>query len=793
MVQGRVKVSAASFTDNNFSLGATDHLALLHPTVAGQLRLGTFASDATSVLPGNSAFGVADLNGQALEYTLHGFTATSIGSGSRLYRDSLVIDTRLHTALEHVPQPQNDLNVHIGKVRVTNGQLVPLQTQRHFTIPLGAFAFAGKELSMNSSGFGFKGDLHANGMTLPVTHGMLQPTSFMLGELPAEGMKLLNAVPLTVHRPVIFGFDAVRPEPAWYVALTSGDHHTAAAEISGEHLDGIPADRTVPIASLWLYGNGDQEASLVQGAQPYMLHGVVNTTLQNMILSPDLMVLTAGIDLGIPQFPVYTTALVYDRQDDAMGPLTLQPFNMPPLQFNGIQLAFDRPDQKARHNVSGSSASIRFEPGRMSITGVISDQDPNVFKNLAFTLVKTSQQTRLTVDRDPQQSVRLGGDTPDSRLVMTDVEGAMEVTQGQWSYFYIKGNMPPEMGFEPAADGSPQRMRFEVLGDLKVDDQAIALKNIETPFGSINMVYDPVNHRLAGQVNVGGSVSNGPSMNGSAAMVIDRQGYYFMTGLNVQMSSPQMQGMAFMLLGDYAERTPEMDGMLLQYSLYAQRMIERMNGPMVLDLVMNMLAAQPQLGVQLAQSVTDNRALPNSYKGLFTGGAFNGFFLECGASIPFPVLPNFSIDCSPIAQVNFGVNMGADVRVGANFGSGTYGVGFDAFLDAEMGGAGSMVLFCFAGRIGVYFTTGMDGVFHSNGNWNIQAAGDLTLNGSFTLGGGICSVPCNDWSCLHVTVSGSISMGLIGNFSNSGSDFEIVFGANNTNSSTHEPPPDTEN
>lgn len=793
MVQGRVKVSVASFTDNNFSLGGTGHFALMHPTEVGQLRVGTFASDATSVLPGSSAFRVGDLSGQPLEYDLHGFTATSIASGSRLYRDSLVLDTRLHTALEHVPAPQNDLNVHIGKVRLTNGQLVPIQAERNFNIPLGTFSFAGTELSMNSSGFGFKGDLHANGMTLPVTQGKLQPTSFMLGELPVDGLKLLNAVPLIVHRPAIFGFDAVRPDPAWYVAITSGDHHTAALEISGQHLDGIAADRTVPITSLWLYSNGDQEASLTQGTGSYMLHGIVSTTLQNLILSPDLLVLTAGLELSIPQFPVYTTALVYDRQDNGFGPMTLQPFPMAPLNFNGIQLAFDRPDQKARHNMAGSSASIRFEPGRMTITGVISDQDPNVFKNLAYTLVKTPQHTGLTVDRSPQQSVRLGGDQPGSRIVMTDVEGAMEVTQGEWSFFYIKGNMPPEMGFAPAADGSPQRMRFEVMGDLKVDDQQVELKDIDTPFGNINMVYDPVNHRLAGQVNVGGGVNNGPSMNGSAAIVIDRHGYYFMTGLSVQMSSPQMQGMAFVLLGDYSERTRMMDAMLLQYSLYGQRMIERKSGAMMLDMVMNLLANQPEVGVAMAMGATDGRALPNSYTGLFNGGAFNGFYLECGASIPFPILPNFSIDCSPIAQVAFGVNMGADVRVGANFGSGSYGVGFDTFLDAEMGGAASMGMFCFAGRIGVYFTIGMDGVFHGNGNWNVQASGELDLTGSFNIGGGICSVPCNDWSCLHVSVGGHVGMGLIGNFSNSGSDFRIVLGADNTSSNTHEPPPDTEN
>ncbi|MBX2979491.1 MAG: hypothetical protein KF905_09365 [Flavobacteriales bacterium] len=795
-VQGRVKVSLGSFTDNNFSLGGTEHFALMHPSVQGQLRVNTFGSDATSFHPESTAFRVGDLNGQALNYMLHGFQANSLHANTRLHRDSLVLDTRLRTALANIPAPANDLNIHIGKITLSSGQLLPFQAQRQFSIPLGQFQFEGSELSMNSGGFGFKGILNASGMELPVENGSLQPTSFSFGQLPVEGMKLIGAVPIVAHRPAVFGYDAVRPTPAWFLAVTSGDHNVAGAEIRGEHLDGIPNDRNVPITSIWLYSNGDQEASLSQDMQPYPVHGIVSASLQSLILSPNLLVLTAGLEMGIPQFPVYTTALVYDKQGEGTGPMTLQPFSMSPLNFNGIQLAFDKPSAKGQYNHVGSSASIQFQPGRMTITGVISDENPNVFKNLAYTLVKDQQQTKLTLDRSPQQSVRLGGDNPSSRILMTDVEGEMWVAQQgggpQWNHFYIKGNMPEEMGFEPQ-NGQPQRMRFEVYGDLQVQSQQVKLKDIETPFGNINMVYDAQHHRLAGQLNVSHSVSGGPSMNGSVAIVLDREGYYFMSGLNVQMSNPDMQGMAFLLLGDYAKRTVAMDAMLLQYSLYAHRMIERKNSPAMLQMVLPMLASMPDVGVGMAQGVTDGQALPTAYTALFGSGRFNGFFLECGASIPFPLLPNFSIDCSPIAHVYFGVNMGADVRLGANFGSGTYTVGFDTFMDAAIGGGASMGAFCLSGRIGVYFTIGMNGVFHTNGNWNVQANGNLDLTGSFNIGGGICSVPCNDWTCLHVTVGGSVGMGLVGDFSNSGSDFRIIMGSDNTTSSVHEPPPETEN
>lgn len=796
MVQGRVHVGVGSFSDNNFALQDAEQFALMDPVEQQQMRIPVFTSNAQSYHPADLGMRVVGTNGAPLTYLLHGFQANSISSGSRLYRDSLVLDTRLRTALQHVPAPQNDLNLAIGTITLKNGSLQPFTGERTFTIALGQFQFNGDHLSMNSGGFAFKGTLNANGLTLPVTNGRLYPTSFSLGSMSVANMKLIDAVPVTAHRPAVFGYDAVRPAPAWYVAVTSGDHNTAGLSISGQYLDGIPNDRSVDLSSLWLYSNGDQEASLMHGNAPYVLHDVVSVSLQQVLLSASLLTFPTALELGMPGFPAYTTALVYDKQGDGVGPMKLQPFNMQPVAVNGIQMAFDKQQVPAMVNVAGDSHCIVFSPGRVTIKGVISDQDPNVFKNLRYTLTKTTSDTRLVVDRSPQQSVRLGGDNPGSRILMTDVEGEMWV-QGQglnasWNHFYLKGNMPEEMGFEPTAQG-PQRMRFEVRGDLAVESQQIKLKDIETPFGNINMVYDPMHHRLSGQMNVAHSVSGGPSMNGSVAIVLDREGYYFMTGLNVQLSNPEMQGMAFLLLGDYARRTVEMDAMLLQYSLYAHRMIERKNSPVMLQMVLPMLASMPEVGVGLAQGVTGGEALPVAYTALFGSGRFNGFFIECGASIPFPLLPNFSIDCSPIAHVYFGVNMGADVRLGANFGSGTYTVGFDTFMDAAMGGAASMGTFCFAGRIGVYFTIGMNGVFHTNGNWNVQATGNLDLKGSFRIGGGMCPSACEGMTCLHVSVDGNIGMGMVGNFSNSGNDFRIIMGSDNTTSSVHEPPPDTEN
>jgi hypothetical protein len=789
-VQGAVEVSLASFQVSNFSTQQGQGLALVAP--AGGMRLPVFASNAQSWFPVTQGYNVSKADGQPIDYTLYGFQANSITAGSILTRDSLVLDTRIHTALEHIPAPDNDLDLAIGTIAFRNGELQPFARTKDFTIPLGQFSMEGTEMNLSNAGFGFKGTLMASGMQLPVTNGLLEPTRFLLGELNAENMSLMGTIPVEALFPAEFGYDAVRPQPAWYVMVSSRDQNVTGARISGQHLDGIPANRDVPITSIWLYSNGAQSVALRSNIPSYPLHGIVDFHLQSMSILPNLLTLSGELNLGIPGFPTFTTAMLYDKTPNGMSAYHLGDFSMPPVATNGVQVAFNKGAQRGSFGIAGNQNCMTFAQGQLTIKGVISDVDPNVFKNLAYTLVKTNQQTKLTVDRDPQQSVRLGGDNPASRILMTDVEGEMWVVQGnagpEWNTFYIKGNMPEEMGFEPQ-NGQPQRMRFEVHGDLAVENQQVKLKDIETPFGNINMVYDMQHHRLSGQLNVSHGVSGGPSMSGSAAIVIDKEGFYFMSGLNVNLSSPAMTGYAFVLLGDYYTRTPEMDALLMQYSLHVQKKIERRMHPLLQTVVQQLAINEPQLAVQMALADIPD-LFPPTYEGLFGTGPFNGFYFNAGAQIPLPVIPSFSIDCQPVVTLEMGCDGGIDVRFGANFGSGTFGVGFDTFVDIYMGGGVNAGLICAYGRIGLFLSVGLDGVFQSNGNYTITGSGNVELSGDVTVGGGACtSTYCNDFTCLHFSVGGTIGLGMQAVISNSGSNFEFTMGSNGTSSQRNDPPP----
>ena len=62
-------------------------------------------------------------------------------------------------------------------------------------------------LTLTGDSSGFTGETE-------VTDGTLEPTRFQLGEMDANSMKLMGTIPVSAARPVEFGYDAVRPQPA---------------------------------------------------------------------------------------------------------------------------------------------------------------------------------------------------------------------------------------------------------------------------------------------------------------------------------------------------------------------------------------------------------------------------------------------------------------------------------------------------------------------------------------------------------------------------------------------------
>ncbi len=788
--EGKVTIELTSFVDNNIGLPDGQLFYLAHRN--GNQTATTFpvfTSSGTAVVTAQQGIGLSDANGGAIHYWLHGLDARAAAHTSKLHRDSMVLDTRLQTALQYVDNPNLDLP--IGSVTIGGDrELEDVDRAIDATTTMGSFSIGWNHIRLSSSQGGamLNGTINAAGMNLPFRNAALSRTQFQVpdGSLDADNIRLLDHIEVQVQAPASFGYEAARN--AWVVAIYEAGRSFSnpSAAFGTAQLQGFPANRTIPISSIYLYSDDTRDINLYNsGNYLYRLHDIVDFHIDNILPAQDILKMPGTLNLGIPNFPSYSSAVQYDKVAGGVSGLSFQHFDMHPVSVNGVVMGFD----PGSNTSPGNPSSITFAHGRLTVKGTVSDENPEVFRGIRTTLTKTNQLTELVIDEPTgaRQLLPLGGANTSSRMILREIAGKMSVVGGRWNHLYIDGDMPEDMGF--TADG--KRMRFQVLGALKVDGQQVKLKDISTPFGNINLAYDLANHRLSGGLQVGGN-AGGASFSGAINMVIDRSGYYFMSGLSVSLPSPKMEGMGFLLIGDYGGRTVEMDALLTSYSQYIQRKLKIVD-PARAATALSLLSQNPQAGIDLVRGVLGGNYLPVAYTRLFRGGPFNGFYFNAGASIPIPLIPSFELDLSPIAEFGMSVNMGADVRFGANFGAqDTYGVGFSVFLDAYFGGGANAGLLCVYGRIGAMIGVNMDGVFSTGGNYTITGSGDLALSGFLRVGGGACGSPqCDDITCPSAEIGGTVQCGVRGTFTNSSTDFDIylVTDAGLGEKSVHEPPP----
>lgn len=797
-IGGRLAIHVGSFNDNNFGfLEGQEMFGVADLPGAGSTgEMNAFRATGPSPVDPNTGLYAVNQNNEGLRYLLHGFEAQSVIANSRIRRETLTLDTRLNTNLLYVQNPNLNLNIGILTMDMAERTISPTDTPTNFEIPLGGgFRVNGNVLRINSSGIQFDGSVDVKSLSMDFTgaHFRRYPQGDMFeipdGSLQVDDLSLLGVKPVQVNRPASFGYDAVGWQ-AWALVIAGeGSYQNPVASISTNDLDGFEPNRTIPLSVVRFYSNGLEEVQIYhEGNYGYRVYDIADFTVQNVFMYDDSFKFSGALNLGIPNFPVYATALGYNVAGNNLSNAQLEGFYMNPIAMNGIVLRFN-PDRFINNQQGTSVNSIVFSQGRIEIRGALSDEDPDVFRDILYTLVKTNESTRLDIDRNPIQSMPLGGATTGSRMILGNIEGNMIVQNGNWNHLFIAGDMPEEMGF--TADG--KRMRFDVMGYLSASNQEVKLSDIETPFGDIQLHYDLVNHRLSGSLNVSGGVSNGPQYNGSVQMVVDRYGFYFMSGLAVMLPSPKIEGMAFMLIGDYSTRTVEMDALLVQYSMFVRKQLEVQTDPSTSSSIYNLLNADPEAGLQNVASHLGGDFLPVAYLNLFGGERFNGFYFGAGASIPLPIIPNFELDMMPVAYFGMGLNGGIDVRFGASFGSNNvYTTGFDVFLDAFFGGGANYGVLCVYGRIGLLFSTGYSGTFYSNGNFDVIVTGQMLLSGKVVAGAGGCSLDsnCENLTCLHCTVEATLEFGLEGLITQSSSDIRIVSRVGSQPEKTvYEPPP----
>lgn len=649
-------------------------------TVAERTILPVIIADGVPPLSA-AALTLSQADGKSLAYTLQGFGAVADSSKSVVQGDSIKLSTTLSVALVN-PTPMA-LKLNLGAVVLRPSGLSPLNGTSTVSFPLEQWTVESQNWSLTAQdGFILKtGVLKMGVVTAPFTDITIQPTQLVTATAMQSSSISLTlggmASVVTQVKPV-FSYDGSKQHWAFTVAKPSG----AAATLSA--LTGMnPADK-LTLSSLSLYSDGSNQL-VVSGNTPSLtIHKVAKFSPSQIAVSNNSLSLGGTLDLGLAGVTGKASALNYTKSGNTLA-LSVQPFDLN-FTANAVTLNFGQNWSLTDKGVSAS--------GTVKEAGAL---DP-----LNVSLSRTTDSTGISLA--PNQVFDIGGNNS-TRL--QNLLGGLRVNGTAWSPMIFSGDLA-------GTDGATGRLVMRVTGDIETNgNQTVALKNIETPVGSLSVTFDYPNRALHGSLTLDDIyVPNSYRLNGGADAHFDKLGWYFASRANLQLYNPYMGFMMAVALGNY----PNIAG--------------------VGDIQQHFNSEQWAFSVP-----EEMKKIPAEYVNL------KGFYFYGQATNFIIPLPSLDLNLDPFIHCGVYPQYGMALGLGMNFaGDGTqfnvYGAGF---VEVRADAGGSVGLVCAGADLKAGIVLRGTGKLNTgSGDWSLAGGQDIVLEGSFYAGAGlICDSNCD--------------------------------------------------
>jgi len=507
-IHGKIHIDASNSFDD-VELAFKDTIYLTQGGLPGKLASISASGNSWSTDP----IILKDQNGGLIDLDWNGYGVTSTTDGGKINGDRVEWDAVLHTDLQNV-QPA-DLEVDIGKFRIGKYGVDPIASDQPIGLKLDDWDLISTDWWIMNSELQLRnGTLKTHVVDVPFQNMSIKPTQLQYGTYQVDQLTLNGVLDLDVNG----NANLFREGPLWKLSVMPNSTNEPAAYVRA-----LPAmDRDLAITDIALYS--DRTGSLNVKNDQVILHGIAEFTPDQIIADDNMVKIPGFLNLGIPEFPLQTTAVVYKRTGSNLQ-FGLQAF---PVQVysNGVQLDFD----VVENSLSASGVYLDgtiSEPGLYSMNAKL---DHN--SNRSVIMLKDGNEFRL-------------GKSGDQKL--TAITGGMESTATAWQPFHFAGDLTN-------TNGMSGRLEFRVVGDVEASDQSIDVKNMETPFGNLSVGYDFDKGELIGVIEeFDKQIGSSGRMAGTAKFVAGSMGWYFCGGAILQIpTNPYLKEASMaMVFGDY--------------------------------------------------------------------------------------------------------------------------------------------------------------------------------------------------------------------------------------------------
>lgn len=711
VLKGKVSIPNTAFNQNVIAFAEKIHLAIPGATT-DKMKIAVLNADKAVTAPNNvpNGFSIVNEQGNPLKISLPNFEnmVTADPTKSFFKNAELSIDASIHTNIQDITPA--DLNLHLTNLKVTktSGPVINA-TNNPIAMSLGQWKYTTSDWTLNANGLKvntgkLKINADANGQggielgcgNFSITKDHLETNS---AKLDFTNMNLLGVQPVKVTT-TNTSF-ALTNTKVWKVYAGPGADGTAA---SLPNLPALGVGETIDLSSLFLYSDGNQ--SLAVKSKTVTLKNLLKFKPNNstvMTVQSNMFTIPGSFDLNLQKTENFGATLAYTK---AGSNLTFDFLNVTAINFaNPAQMAHSFHKNYALTNGLFKASGESVEPGATP-----------VFNS---TLYYTNDSVTVLIDNSAQgkQSIALGGGQS-----MIDVQGGMRLQGGNWTPFTYDGQLDNMPGISD--NGTPQRMKFVVNGEVEATGQSLAVKDVSTPFGNMSwtMQYSPF--QMVGKCHIQEDLG-GIALDAGITSVVDGQGWYF-------------QGMGKMVLSGVGDL--DFMGAFGKYSGYP---------------------------TELSAGMGDIKCLPSAFT-----NKVSGFIFQAG--LHKQLLPSIHFSIPALLTVDFKADLGLTTRVWKEFG-GNNEYGLSLLAKGVVSASGSCDATCTEFGASADAQIGITGIYQPTTKYYaINGCGSVGFELGITQKLGALDICCG--ACSVTVNSGHKDVGVNVSYdSNSGANFDLQF------------------
>jgi hypothetical protein len=616
--------SYLSFSDSQFYLaektGSTyNHTLLLNPTS------GTEYDNAAQAATSHT-WHFANAAGQALSFKFLGFSAKSEVAENFYSNGKIRIKPTITAAVETPDNKPLVINMpevffSTEKVEAVNSSQPIEFNLENWQVRVSKWKVATEEggiLALDNSENYVK---TTAGLNIAFKTFRLRNDELMIDNINLSTLKLGGIKDLQINAGnVVFGLDNRTGNDLrkHYVLRLLGQNGRTAGSI--RDLPGFA--QALDLEAVTLISNGEQYVDFAANSSAVKVYNIMNFKPIALEASQGGFKLAGTIDLGIPNLADQYGGFMYTA-GPTPNSLTAQ-LDLKDLKLD-IGKGYVQFESLADPTVDNGRKIL--SNGRLEIWGTVTEPGKLAKIPVKLTKLVNGQQTSINIEQRPAIfAMQMGS------MVLNVSRTWTKAENNEWDYLQFTGKFDEKyqgggMGTDPYT--------FKVFGEIALDERSVSVKDIKTPLGNMNLVFDWQKKEMRGTLEIQTpdgkpvGIPGGISFLGSAEVLIGSKGFYFVLAGDINVNSvPLIFPLSAGILIAYHDNVPK-------------EVFDR----------------------------TSQYMYHKTYPcGVENGGSFKGFMIAGRKNVIDPV--DFSLDLFGVVSAKVNLEVGFDATFYGNFANG---------------------------------------------------------------------------------------------------------------------------